>query len=318
MSTSQVHPVLSFIVPLYNTGDSLLPLLEAFRLAEIPDPWELVLVDDGSSDETVPRAIAALQDFPTSVTLIALTRNYGEHAAVLEGYRSAQGDFIVNLDDDLQNPVSEAVNLLNHLRDSGADVVYSRYSTKKHHWLRNLGSRFANRCATLMLGKPSTLYLSSFRAINRPLAERITSYRGPFPHIDGLILGATNRIATLEVRHHPRQHGKSGYTPAKLIRLTISLIFDFSVVPLRLATFLGTALCLFGALILTEVLLETLLLSPRQTGWASLMGALSIFSGAQLLMLGIIGEYIGRAFLTVSGTPQSLTRSVIHLPPLLP
>jgi glycosyltransferase involved in cell wall biosynthesis len=315
MQPTEDHPLLSFIVPLHNTGESLKPLLDAFRTAEIRESWELLLVDDGSADDTVPLAIALLKDFPAHVTLVELTRNFGEHAAVLEGYRRARGDFIVNLDDDLQNPVSEALKLLLHLRDTGADVVYSRYAAKNHHWLRNIGSGLANRCATLILGKPSSLYLSSFRAITRPLAERIVSYRGPYPHIDGLILRATNRITTLEVQHQARQHGNSGYTPAKLIRLTASLIFDFSVMPLRLATLLGTALCLLGALILAAVLIETLVMGPRQTGWGSLMGALSVFSGAQLLMLGIIGEYVGRAFLTVSGFPQSLTRSVTQHDP---
>ncbi len=305
-------PEVSFVVPLHNTGDSLPRLLEAFRMAEIGCSWELVLVDDGSADGTFARASELAHDYPVPVTLVELARNFGEHAAVLEAYRRARGRLVVNLDDDLQNPVSEALKLLKHLRESNAEVVYSHYAEKKHSWPRNVASWLANRCATLLLGKPRDLYLSSFRALRRELVGRIVTYRGPYPYIDGLILGATNRIATLEVEHAERVGGRSGYTPRKLVRLALSLLFDFSVMPLRLASVLGVLLCVVGALILVEVVIETIFVGQRQLGWGSLMGALAVFSGAQLLMLGIIGEYVGRAFLTVSGKPQSLVRTVIQ------
>lgn len=148
--------------------------------------------------------------------------------------------------------------------------------------------------------------------MRRELAERIISHRSPYPHIDGLILGATNRITTLTVEHAERHDGKSSYTPRKLVRLALSLLFDFSIMPLRIASLLGLVLCAFGAVILAEVLAETLVFGTRQAGWGSLMGALAVFSGAQLLMLGIMGEYLGRAFMTVSGKPQSYVRSVIN------
>ncbi len=310
METTDSHPELSFVVPLYNTGEGLPRLRDAFRALSLPETWELVLVDDGSTDGTAMAARQAVVDFPAEVTVVELARNFGEHAAVLEGYRHASGDFVVNLDDDLQNPPSEAVKLVGHLRESEAEVVYSRYAEKKHHWARNVASWLANCSANFLLGKPRDLYLSSFRALRRDLVRRIVAYRGPYPYVDGLILGATNRITTLEVKHVERQEGRSGYTPRKLIRLALSLLFDFSVMPLRIASVLGVLLCLLGVLILAEVVLETFFVGQRQIGWGSLMGTLAIFSGAQLLMLGIIGEYVGRAFLTVSGKPQSLVRTL--------
>lgn len=301
----------SFVVPLHNTGEALHLLLDAFRTLKLEESWELVLVDDGSTDGTFTAARRLLAEFPVPVILVELARNFGEHAAVLEAYRRSRGRLVVNLDDDLQNPVPEALKLLAHLRESEAEVVYSYYREKKHHWLRNLTSLAANRCATFLLGKPRDLYLSSFRALRRELIERIISYRGPYPYIDGLILGATNRISRLEVAHAERTVGTSGYTVRKLVRLAMSLLFDFSVMPLRLASVLGVVLCALGAAILAEVVLETLFVGQRQLGWGSLMGALAVFSGAQLLMLGIIGEYVGRAFLTVSGKPQSLVRTLV-------
>lgn len=304
-------PTISFIVPLYNTGDALPVLLTTFRHLDIEESWELVLVDDGSGDETVRSASELLELIPAKVTLVELARNYGEHAAVLEGLRHAEGEFLVNLDDDLQNPVNEAVRLVRHLRQGKADVVYARYATKCHHWLRNLCSRSINAVATFLLEKPSDLYLSSFRAMRRDLAQRIVRYQGPYPYIDGLVLGATRRIERLDVEHQPRNTGASGYTIRKLVRLAMNVCFDSSIMPLRLASVLGLMLCGAGAIILGEVMWETLFVGRQAVGWGSLMGMLTVFSGAQLTMLGLIGEYVGRAFLTASGKPQSLVREVI-------
>jgi undecaprenyl-phosphate 4-deoxy-4-formamido-L-arabinose transferase len=229
---------------------------------------------------------------------------------VLEGLRHARGDCSVTLDDDLQNPLAEAVRLAQRLRSCDAEVVYGRYTTKQHHWLRNAGSRAVNALASFLLNKPRTLYLSSFRALRRELSARIIEYRGPYPHIDSLILNATNRITQLDVTHFPRAHGRSGYTTRKLLRLAMNLCFDSSVMPLRIASVLGALLCCAGGVLLGEVFVEELTVGRVQPGWASLMGALAAFSGAQLLMLGLIGEYVGRAFLTVSGKPQSHLRTV--------
>ncbi len=308
-------PLASFVVPLFNTGGSLPPLLDAFRTLQIEGGWELVLVDDGSTDGTANRAAPLLRDLPGKVTLVELARNFGEHAAVLEGFRHAAGRFVVNMDDDLQNPLSEALKLLAHLQRTDAEVVYSQYEQKKHPWLRNLGSRLVNAVASLLLEKPRDLYLSSFRAMRRELVTRIVAYRGPYPYIDGLIMGATNRVDRLQVRHEKRAVGRSTYTLRKLGRLTLNLLFDFSIMPLRLATLLGAGLCLAGLVMLGDVVLETLLVGRGQAGWASLMAVITVFSGAQLLMLGLIGEYVGRAFMTISGKPQSLVRNVtIHQP----
>lgn len=306
-------PEFSFVIPLHNTGEMLRPLLGAFRAEAMTlrDTWELVLVDDGSTDGTFAEARRLVADFPAPVVLVELARNYGEHAAVLEGWRRSTGRFVVNLDDDLQNPVSEARRLLEHLRASDAEVAYTFYEEKKHAWWRNAGSRVANACATFLLGKPRELYLSSFRAVKRELIERVASHRSPFPYLDGLILGATNRFTRLKVTHEPRAGGESGYTLRKLVRLACGLLFGFSVMPLRIASVLGVVLCAGGVLLLGAVAAELLFVESRQAGWPSLMGALAIFSGAQLLMLGIIGEYVGRAFLTVAGRPQSLVREII-------
>ncbi len=305
-------PLVSFVIPLYNTGDAIVKLFDAFRLLPIPEGYELVLVNDGSKDRTLARATELAATMPVPVTLVDFARNFGEHAAVMEGLRRARGRFVVNLDDDLQNPVSEAIKLLHHIQHSGDDVLYSYYSEKKHHWFRNLGSRATSAIASFLLDKPRDLYLCSFRAMRRELVERVTRYTGPYPYIDGLILGATNRIGRLEVLHEERTDGQSGYTLRRLLRLWANMFFNFSIMPLRVASLLGVTLCAFGVIVLMTTLLEHYVFGAKQSGWASLMSVITIFSGSQLLILGLLGEYVGRAYITLSGKPQSLIRSVIE------
>ena len=313
--SSTAPPLVSFVVPLYNTGAALDKLLDAFRELPIPGGWELILVNDASPDGTGERVRPLIAAMPCPVVLVDLARNFGEHAAVLEGYRHARGEFVINLDDDLQNPVTEALKVLACLQESGHDVVYTYYEEKKHHWFRNFGSWCMNRLAVILLDKPEDLYLSSFRGLRRALVERIIAYRGPYPYIDGLILGATNRIGRLKVLHAERADGQSGYTLRKLLRLMMNMFFNFSVMPLRIASLMGFLLCGFGLVLLVLVVAEQFISGSLARGWGSLMAAVSIFSGAQLLMLGLIGEYIGRAYMTISGKPQSLVRSITtHAP----
>ena len=318
MTANQPDFLSSFVVPLYNTGDSIVKLFDAFRDLPIPGSYELILVNDASQDDTYVRAKAIISSMPIPVTLIDMARNVGEHAAVLEGFRHAQGQFVINLDDDLQNPVEEALRMLDHLRETGADVVYAYYEEKKHHWFRNMGSWLTNAAATFLLGKPKDLYLCSFRAHRRELIDRIIQYQGPYPYVDGLILGATNRIECLLVRHEPRAGGQSGYTLRKLVRLWMNMFFNFSIMPLRVASLMGALFCVIGIIMLTSTLVEALFFKVPQVGWSSLMAAVSLFSGTQLLILGIIGEYVGRSYMTVSGKPQSLIRAVTEHRPTNP
>ncbi len=304
-------PLVSFVIPLYNTGDAIVKLFDAFRLLPIREGYELVLVNDGSKDGTFERAADLAKTMPIPVTLMDFARNFGEHAAVMEGLRRSRGRFVVNLDDDLQNPVSEAIKLLNHIRQSGDDVLYSYYAEKKHHWFRNIGSWATSAIASFLLDKPRGLYLCSFRAMRRELVDRVTRYTGPYPYIDGLILGATNRIGRLQVLHEERTDGQSGYTLRRLLRLWANMFFNFSIMPLRVASLLGVVLCAFGVIILLSALLEHYIYGTKQSGWTSLMSVISIFSGSQLLILGLLGEYVGRTYMTLAGKPQSIVRTVI-------
>lgn len=307
-------PELSIVIPLYRSEEGLPPLFAALSALSLPEPFEIVFVNDGSADRTAEVCRELLARAPFTARLVDLTRNFGEHNAVLAGYRQARGRWIVNIDDDLQNPPEEAVRLFRFARDGGFDVVYSQYEIKHHSLWRNLGSRLANAVADIALEKPKGLYLSSFRCVTAAVAREVSRYDGPFPYVDGLITQVTQRIGTLHVRHEPRRVGHSNYDVRKLVRLWLNILLNFSILPLRLAVVLGLATALVGLALLASVIAEYLT-SGTPVGWSSLAAAITVFAGVQLIVLGGIGEYVGRVFLTVNRRPQSVVREVVEHEP---
>jgi len=306
-----MKPMLTIVVPLYNSADTMDQLIAELIQLPVPGGHELVLVNDGSADATAEIAArwVARTDFP--ITLVKLARNYGEHNAVMAGFHHARGEFVINMDDDLQNPPSEVLKLLEHAQKNKHDVVYSYYDDKQHAFWRNVGSGLTNRVADLLLDKPKGLYLSSFRCLSGFVVREICKYDGPFVYVDGLILQVTDNIGRLRVAHAVRQSGSSGYTPVKLVRLWLSMFVNFSTMPLHLATMLGFATAGFGFLYAAEVVVEHFLYQ-NPLGWSSLMAALLVFSGTQLLLLGLMGEYLGRLYLAANKKPQFTIREVVR------
>jgi undecaprenyl-phosphate 4-deoxy-4-formamido-L-arabinose transferase len=300
---------LSIVIPVYNGAESIGELVDALETLDVPGGHEIVLVNDCSPDSSLfeCRRLQARAKVPIAV--IDLARNFGEHNAVMAGLREARGAHIITMDDDLQNPPGEVLRLLLHAQKTGKDVIYTHYAKKQHTAWRNLGSRFANRVADVVLDKPRGLYLSSFRCLSAFVAKQVTRYEGPFPYIDGLIMQATQSIGTLEVAHLPRNAGRSNYTLTRLVRLWLSMALNFSVIPLRIATFAGFGLSGVGLIGVFWVIGEA---TFRRTppGWASLTVATLMLLGMQLIMLGIIGEYLGRLYLTANRKPQSIVREV--------
>jgi len=305
---------LSIVIPVYNGADSIGELVGALEALEVPGGHEIVLVNDCSPDASLAECRRLQARAKIAMTVVNLARNFGEHNAVMAGLREARGAHVITMDDDLQNPPSEVVRLLEHAQKSGKDVIYTYYAKKRHAAWRNLGSRFANRVADVVLDKPKGLYLSSFRCISAFAVGQVTKYEGPFPYIDGLILQATQSIGTLAVDHLPRYAGRSNYTLTRLVRLWLSMALNFSVIPLRIATFAGFAMSglgLFGAVwVVGEALLR-----GTPPGWAFLTVATLVLLGMQLVMLGIIGEYLGRLYLTANRKPQSIARDVTRSEP---
>jgi undecaprenyl-phosphate 4-deoxy-4-formamido-L-arabinose transferase len=218
----------------------------------------------------------------------------------------------VNLDDDGQHPPAEGVRLWEHAKAAGLDVVFGHYVVKQHSWWRNLGSWFTNRMTDWALDKPAGFYLSSFRCVTAFAAKQVSAYAGPYPYLDGLLLQVTQRIGSIEVRHEPRRAGTSTYTLRRLVRLWLSAWVNFSVLPLRVATVLGFVVAASGLIALAWVLWLWWIDQGPPYGFGWIMSAVLIFAGTQLVMLGLIGEYVGRMFLAVNQRPQAVVREVVR------
>ena len=305
-----LDPALSFVIPLYRSAETIGAVVRAIEELKIEGGHEIVLVNDGSPDRTAEVCRDLVQGARVPITYVEHARNFGEHNAVLTGWRHARGAHLVNLDDDGQNPPAEAVRLWQHAKKEGLDIVFGHYAVKQHSVWRNFGSWFTNRMTDWALDKPPGFYLSSFRCVSAFVAKQVIGYAGPYPYIDGLLLQVTQRIGSIDVRHEARVAGESTYTLRRLVRLWLSAWINFSVLPLRVATVLGLIIAAVGLAALGAVAWLWWRNEGPATGWGWLMAAMLIFSGTQLVLLGLIGEYVGRMFLAVNQRPQSVVRDV--------
>jgi len=313
MATS---PELSLVIPVYNGSRTIGPLVEQTAKIFGSTSFEIVLVNDGSADDSETVCAQLAEKFPQSVTFVHLSRNFGEHSAVLAGFTQARGRYVAVLDDDGQNPPEEVIRMLDELKRKNYDVVYGHYIEKKHSWFRNLGSRFNDRIATLMLHKPKDLYLSSFKVMNRFLVNEIIKYRGPYPYTDGLIYRVTRNIGQIPVEHRASQSGQSRYTLRRLVRLWLNMFLNFSIQPLRISVYVGLLASCLSIVALVAILIDKLWITKNVTvGIPTVLGSVVFFAGIQLMILGLVGEYLGRLYLDHTGTPQYVVRYVRRVNP---
>lgn len=303
---------LSVVIPVFNSErtieslvNTLITVLEQFEL-------EIVLVNDASKDksEAVCEKIACTEK---RVKFISLRINGGEHNAVMCGLNHCTGDYIAIIDDDFQNPPSEIIRLLNKAISGNHDVVYARYESKKHSIFRNLGSRLNSACARYMLRKPKGLYLSSFKVISKSILNDIIAYKGPFPYIDALVLRVTDNIGTEKVLHESRKDGSSNYTLRKLFSLYLNVFITYSNKPLRVVTIAGLIISLMSVILSIDVVYEKLFLDNATPGW-SFLAILALFSiGATFIVVGLLGEYIGKILMSLNNTPQYVVKKKINV-----
>jgi undecaprenyl-phosphate 4-deoxy-4-formamido-L-arabinose transferase len=300
---------ISIIIPVYNSEHTIGRVVnELVNALTRQYELEIILVNDDSSDASERVCIELHEQYAPVVKFYSLARNVGEHNAVMAGLNQMTGEYVVIMDDDFQNPVSEVVKLFDYISQNDYDVVYTYYEKKQHSFFRNLGSRFNDRVANLMLHKPKELYLSSFKALNQFITKEIIRYDLPFPYIDGLILRTTSKIGRLKVLHEKRAEGRSNYTLRKLIRLWMNMFINFSILPLRLSVIMGFIFAAFGFGLGVYVVIDKLLNPGLPMGYATTVVLIALFAGIQLIAIGAVGEYLGRVFLSQNKQPQYCIR----------
>jgi undecaprenyl-phosphate 4-deoxy-4-formamido-L-arabinose transferase len=303
---------LSVVIPVYGAERVLRRLVE--RLCAVLDDmrlhYEIIFVNDDSPDGSWNVLRELQSEHPDRITVIRLTRNFGQHNATMCGFSEVRGRYVLTLDDDLQHPPEEIPKLWNALHESGLDVMYGRYREKRHHAFRNIGSWSLNLVYRKIFGLAARF--SSFRLVRRELIDAAVSYQLNFTFIDGLLAWNTTRIGSVEVRHDARDEGRSGYSVGKLLLLALNLLTNFSLVPLQAATLLGFVAAGSGLAVGLMYLARAVFGQIAVPGYASIITAVLFLGGAQLLALGVIGEYVGRLHLNVNRKPQFLEREIIR------
>ncbi len=315
MQVSNDNIQLSIVIPVYNSESILPKLVEEIGLEMkregLDGHFELVLVNDNSPDNSWKK-IHELALEHRFLRGISLRRNFGQHNATMAGLNHCTGDVVVIMDDDLQHPPSEIGQIVQAV-NAGYDVCYTRYLNRQHALWKKVGSRFNDWVATKLLGKPRGLYLSSFKAIKRSVVTEIIKYDGPYAYVDGLILDVTRSITSVDIEHQARIEGEGNYNLRNSLSLWLKMATSFSVMPLRFATYAGFSIALLSLLMIIVVLIQKLINPELQAGWASVIATVLFIGGVQTLCIGMIGEYLGRAYLKLNGKLQFSVGETVNM-----
>lgn len=300
--------MISFVIPVYRSADNLFELYRRITIQFKDDPrgFEIIFIEDCGGDKSW-EIIQQLVQQNTSIRGFRLSRNYGQHNALLCGIQAARGDYIVTLDDDLQHPPEEIPKLLAKLAE-GYDVVYGPPLREQHGFLRNLASRLIKLSLKSGMGASNAQQVSALRVFRTRLRNAFSEYKNPNVNIDVMLTWATTNYSAIRVRHESRKLGKSGYTTWKLFQHALDMVTGFSVIPLKIASIIGFSFSIFGLIILVYVLITWFFQGVKVPGFVFLASIVSIFSGVQLLTMGIIGEYIGRMHMRLMERPPYLVR----------
>jgi len=303
----------SFVIPCFRSERTLEGVVEEIRqtMCELREySYEIVLVNDCSPDNTL-QVIRTLCEKYENIKGLSLVRNFGQHAALMAGFRHVSGDIVICLDDDGQTPANEAGKFLAEIK-AGRDVVYAKYTTKQHTAFRNFGSKVNELMTRYMLGKPKELYISSYFAAKRFVIDEVTRYENCYPYVIGLVLRTTKNISNVEVTHRQREIGCSGYTLKALLALWFNGFTAFSIQPLRFATCVGVLCAATGFLYGIYTIIKRFFVPDIPMGFSALMAALVFIGGMIMLMLGLIGEYVGRIYISLNNSPQYVIREFVE------
>jgi undecaprenyl-phosphate 4-deoxy-4-formamido-L-arabinose transferase len=297
------------VIPVYNSQDCVRELLTSLTHAfsESNRTHEIILVNDGSTDSSWDRILDLSREYP-ALRAFNLRKNFGQDNALMAGLGKARGKVIVIMDDDLQHAPSDIERLVEAV-EKGADVCYAKFVEKRQKWWKNCGSWFNDKVANIVIGKPKGVYLSPFKAISAEVVREIVDYNGPYPYVDGLLFRVTHNITQIQAEHHRRYAGRGNYSLTRSIRVWLRLATNFSLAPLRLATYMGFIFAAIGLLSALYFSIRKVMNPETPLGWASTIVAVLVLGGIQLASLGLIGEYLGRIFIHLNKRPQYVIRN---------
>lgn len=299
---------LSIVIPCYGSEHTIEGVVEEIEntIQKRNVEHEVILVNDCSPDHVWDKIVGLSQKYGF-VHGVSFAKNFGQHSALMAGYRETTGDIVISMDDDGQTPADELFKLVDQI-EAGYDVVYATYENKQHNIFRNLGSRLNDKMCNLLLGKPKGLMVTSYFAAKRFIIDEICRYNNSYTYVIGLVLRSTKNIGTVPVTHRKREEGSSGYTFGKLINLWLNGFTAFSVKPLRFATMAGIAIASLGFLGVIYIVINKMINPLVPLGWSSTTAALCIIGGLILFTLGMIGEYLGRVYISINDAPQYVIR----------
>lgn len=305
--------LISVIIPCYNSAETIDAVVH-----EVLDEFkkygqyecEIILINDASKDNTFSVLRNLFNTFD-NIVCIDFSRNFGQHSAIMAGLSKANGEFVLCMDDDGQTDPHEMFKLINSL-DESTDVVYARYIEKKHGFIRGVSSYINDKMVCVLLNKSKDLQVTSYFIMKRYVVLQILKYTNPYPYVLGLVLRTTTHIKNVEILHKERELGKSGYSFKKLLALWINGFTSFSVLPLRFATLFGFVFSISGFIFAIYIIINKLLNPDIAAGWSSLISTILFTSGVILIVLGLLGEYIGRSFISINNSPQYVIREELQ------
>ena len=301
---------LSVIIPVYNSSSIISKLTnnikEEIVKIQVISNYQIILVNDCSDDNSW-KEISKICNNEQNVIGMNLMKNYGQHNAIMAGINISDGDYVILMDDDFQHSPNQIKKLISKIEE-GYDVCYTNYKDNKYNSFKILGSKLNKKISNFLINKPSDIYLSSFKCFTKKICNEIKKYDGPFVYIDGLIFDVTKNVTSVDVEHLDRMDGKTNYNIFKLISLWLNVLTNFSIVPLRISAITGFFMTIISFCSILIVIIMKLLNPSIAAGWASIISVLLFFSGLQFIVLGLLGEYIGRSYLNLNKKPQYVVR----------
>lgn len=301
---------ISVVIPVYNSEGCLSELVKQIGDALNDIPHEVIFVNDHSNDDSWKKIVEVIGNSKDFIA-INLRKNSGQDNAIMAGLRQASGKYVVVMDDDLQHSPYDIKKMYNHCREGEYDICFANFSIKENAMWKNIGSWINGKVAEILVSKPRHIYLSPFKIIKSDVVNEIIKYEGPYPYIDGLLLSVTNNLTQIDLKHLKRFQGRGNYNLMKSMMVFMKLATNYSVMPLRGASLIGFMVSIIGFLLGCYFTVLYFFSDDTVEGWTTLVVIVLFLGGLVLISLGIVGEYVGRAYLKLNSKPQYTIKEVI-------